>query len=260
MTCPRAHLPPGAVASAPSLPDLLRSCTDHPLWICCFGVAGPAVCAQWCPAFPRGAWALQLLRLGDPPHARSLPAASASSAALDPIPGPAESPGQAPLQPRRPPAMGRGPPGPEVAASSCPPGKDGCPSGFWAQPRRGGVQISPLHPRPQCPSSPDRRGRAAPAFTSTRQPRMLRPPPPPLRARVHPRSAPLTQLPMALPQLPGVKVAVGVPEVVGHGHVLQAVVRRRRGLGQPVAGAAALGGAQGARPFAEVVRVQRVTV
>lgn len=65
---------------------------------------------------------------------------------------------------------------------------------------------------------------------------------------------------MALPQLPGLVVAVGVTEVMGHGHVLQAVVRWRRGLRRPVAGAVALGGAQGARPFADVVGVQRVTV
>ena len=65
---------------------------------------------------------------------------------------------------------------------------------------------------------------------------------------------------MALPQLPGVKVAVGVPEVMGHGHVLQAVVWGRRRVGQPVAGAVALGGAQGAWPFAEVVWVQWVPV
>lgn len=57
-------------------------------------------------------------------------------------------------------------------------------------------------------------------------------------------------------------MAVGVPEVVGHGHVLQAIVwgRGRRWVGQPIAGAAALGGAQGAGPLTEVVRVQRVPV
>lgn len=65
---------------------------------------------------------------------------------------------------------------------------------------------------------------------------------------------------MALPQLPGVRVAVGVTRVVGQGHVLEAVVWRQCGVGQPVAGAVALGRAQGARPFAEGVRVHRVTV
>lgn len=69
----------------------------------------------------------------------------------------------------------------------------------------------------------------------------------------------LTELPMALPQLPGVRVAIGVAGVVGQGHVLQAVVWRR-GVGQPIAGAEALGRAQGARPFAEGIRVQWVTV
>jgi hypothetical protein len=48
--------------------------------------------------------------------------------------------------------------------------------------------------------------------------------------------------------------------MVDHGHVLKAVVWGRRGVGQPIAGAAALGGAQGAGPLAEVVRVQWVTV
>lgn len=83
---------------------------------------------------------------------------------------------------------------------------------------------------------------------------------PPAGARVLPARELLTQLSMALPQLPGVEVALGVSEVVGHGHVLQAVVRRGRGVRQPVAGAVALGGAQGAGPFAEVVGVQGVTV
>lgn len=69
----------------------------------------------------------------------------------------------------------------------------------------------------------------------------------------------LTELPMALPKLPGVRVAIGVTGVVGQGHVLEAVVWRR-GVGQPIAGAEALGRAQGARPFAEGVRVQRVAV
>ena len=62
---------------------------------------------------------------------------------------------------------------------------------------------------------------------------------------------------------------VGVPEVVGDGHVLEAIVlgRGRRWVGQPVglvaepiAGAVALGRAHGARPFAEVLRVQRVPI
>lgn len=65
----------------------------------------------------------------------------------------------------------------------------------------------------------------------------------------------LTELPVALPQLSGVRGAVGVSEVVGHGHVLQAVVWGWHGVWQPIAGAVALGGAQGARPFAEVLRV-----
>lgn len=69
----------------------------------------------------------------------------------------------------------------------------------------------------------------------------------------------LTELPMALPKLPGVRVAIGVTGVVGQGHVLEAVVWRR-GVGQPIAGAEALGRAQGARPFAEGVWVQRVAV
>lgn len=57
-------------------------------------------------------------------------------------------------------------------------------------------------------------------------------------------------------------MAVGVPEMVGHGHVLQAIVRGWgwRRVGQPIAGAAALGGAQGAGPLTEVVGVQRVPV
>lgn len=57
-------------------------------------------------------------------------------------------------------------------------------------------------------------------------------------------------------------MSVGVPEVVGHGHVLQAIVRGRgwRRVGQPIAGAAALGRAQGAGPLTEVVGVQRVPV
>lgn len=81
------------------------------------------------------------------------------------------------------------------------------------------------------------------------------------RTRVPPPTprALLTELPMAFPKLPGVSVAVGVTGVVGQGHVLEAVVWRR-GVGQPIAGAVALGGAQGARPFAEGVRVQRVAV
>ena len=56
-----------------------------------------------------------------PPTCRISPAASASRAALDAIPGPAEPPGQAPLQPWRPPAMGRGPPGPEGGGVGLPP-------------------------------------------------------------------------------------------------------------------------------------------
>lgn len=57
-------------------------------------------------------------------------------------------------------------------------------------------------------------------------------------------------------------MSVGVPEVVGHGHVLQAIVRGWgwRRVGQPIAGAAALGRAQGAGPLTEVVGVQRVPV
>lgn len=73
-------------------------------------------------------------------------------------------------------------------------------------------------------------------------------------------SALLTEVPMALPQLPGVRVAIGVTEVVGHGYVFQPVVWRWCGVGQPIAGAVALRGAQGTGPFAEVVGVQRVTV
>lgn len=80
-----------------------------------------------------------------------------------------------------------------------------------------------------------------------------------------PRHAPapstlLTELSVALPQLPGVRVAVGVAGMVGQGHVLEAVVRRWCGVGQPIAGAVALGGAQGAWSFAEGVRVHRVAV
>lgn len=48
--------------------------------------------------------------------------------------------------------------------------------------------------------------------------------------------------------------------MVGQGHVLEAVVWRRCGVGQPIAGAVALGGAQGAWPFAEGLRVHRVSV
>lgn len=124
--------------------------------------------------------------------------------------------------------------------------KDDCPSGFRAQRSWGGAQTLPLH-RILMSLLPDRRVQAAPAC------RYTQPPWPPL-------PTPLTQLPMAFPQLPGVKVAVGVPEVVGHGHVLQAVVWGRWWVGQPVAGAVALGGAQCARPFAEVVWVQWVPV
>lgn len=49
---------------------------------------------------------------------------------------------------------------------------------------------------------------------------------------------------------------------MGHGHVLQAIVRGRGRcrVGQPIAGAAALGRAQGAGPLTEVVGVQRVPV
>lgn len=111
------------------------------------------------------------------------------------------------------------------------------------QTRSGCQRASPTPPRTSQPSAPPATRRRECASTHVCPP------------------APLTKLPMALPQLPGLVMAVGVTEVVGHGHVLQAVVwRRRRGLGRPVAGAVALGGAQGARPFADVVGVQRVTV
>lgn len=96
--------------------------------------------------------------------------------------------------------------------------------------------------------------------------------PTPLDTPVALRSSPpaaLTSLPVALPELPRVRVPVGVPEVVRDGHVLQAVVlgQGRCGVGQPVrlvaqpvAGAVALGRAQGARPLAEVLGVQGVPV
>ena len=111
------------------------------------------------------------------------------------------------------------------------------------QTRSGCQRASPTLPRTSQPSAPPATRRRECASTHVCPPALL------------------TKLPMALPQLPGLVMAVGVTEVVGHGHVLQAVVRRRRrGLGRPVAGAVALGGAQGARPFADVVGVQRVTV
>lgn len=67
---------------------------------------------------------------------------------------------------------------------------------------------------------------------------------------------------MALPQFSGIWMSVGVPEVVGHGHVLQAIVWGWGWcrVGQPIAGTAALGRAQGAGPLTEVVGVQRVPV
>lgn len=57
-------------------------------------------------------------------------------------------------------------------------------------------------------------------------------------------------------------MSVGVPEVVGHRHVLQAIVWGWGWcwVGQSIAGAAALGRVQGTGPLAEVVRVQRVPV
>lgn len=83
-----------------------------------------------------------------------------------------------------------------------------------------------------------------------------------------PGTAGLTGGPRALP---GVGVPVGVPVVVCHGHVLQAVVLGQggagggvpqpvRGVAQPVAGAVALRWAHGARPLAEVLGVQGVSV
>lgn len=79
------------------------------------------------------------------------------------------------------------------------------------------------------------------------------------RGHTHCPCAFLTELPTVLPWLLRVSLVAGVPEVVGRGHVLEAVVRRRAGV-QPVAGAVVRGRAQGAWPLAEVVGVQRVLV
>lgn len=87
-----------------------------------------------------------------------------------------------------------------------------------------------------------------------------------------PHAAPgcsLTSWPGVLPKVPGIRRAVGVPVAMGHSHVLEAVVLggRRGGVGQPIglmaepiAGAVPLGRAQGARPFAEVLRMHGVAV